>query len=89
MGKEEIQVTIAPEKNPKLITVEAPGFDGSPSSLENLEEKIRQLKELHSDVLFLVRTPQITGRQLEVLFTAGAMAHRTLSPEEEEEIPKE
>ena len=89
MKKEAIQVTFTPREDPRLATVKAPDFDGSPGSLETLEEKIRQLKESHPDILVEVRTPQITGTQLKTLFEAGAMAFRTLSPNEEEEKASE
>jgi len=89
MKKETIQVTFAPREDPRLATVKAPDFDGSPSSLEALKKEIRQLKESHPDILVEVRTPQITGTQLKTLFEAGAMASRTLSPTGEEEKTSE
>jgi len=85
VSKETIQVTFTPGKEaPKLIDISAFNFDGSKKSLNNLTERIHQLKKDFPDSLIQVRTPIITGPQIESLFEAGAIAHRILLSEDKE-----
>lgn len=78
MGKERIVETITlGETGLELITITA----NNPDSPE-LKKLIQNLRENNPDSLILVRTPEITGPQVEALFKTGANAHRNLLPKD-------
>ena len=84
MSKERYLITItATEEKDRLITVEAPDFQ--PDQLvacQTLLYFIRYLRNYYPEPLIQVRTPKITGPQLENLFDAGANAFTLLTKTE-------
>lgn len=86
MSKERYLVKHSGLKN-KLITVAAPDFQTDQSvASQSFLDLVKDLRDHYPKPLILVRTPKMTGSQLESLFDAGANGF-TLLTETEKSSP--
>ncbi|MCJ7792588.1 MAG: hypothetical protein MUP45_01220 [Candidatus Marinimicrobia bacterium] len=86
MNKERYFVRHSGPKN-RLITVAAPDFQpDQPVPSQSLLDLIKDLRNNYPKTLIQVRTPKMTGSQLESLFDAGANGF-TLLTETEKSSP--